>query len=191
MSYYIYPRIQVATGTMAFANSNPPTTSPNSTYATQTAFDGYIAVPPLTITTSSSTGTGGGSAGGGNNCPEAAELVDVQGKGNVTAGSIQVGDMIRGKCFKTGEDVYRLVMATSQMACAAWRIVDGHRVSPCEAIYYNNQWMPAFRVPGSIFDTFKGTKINITVDTDSYDEANYYLVSNTELLIHNMNISPC
>jgi hypothetical protein len=70
-------------------------------------------------------------------------------------------------------------------SCAAWRIVSGHKVSPCEPVYLNNQWLSASRVPGAPLDTTIGLKIDIVVEADDFDQHNYYLMSGTQLLIHN------
>ncbi len=196
-AYYIYPSINAITGQIWFANPNPPTTSPSSTYALQAGMDGEIALPVYIITTSSTPtggtgpGTGGGSTGGGDTCPEAAELVDVRDKGMVPAGAVLAGDYIRGKSFVTGGDIYRKVVHTRHDPCAAWRIVEGHRVSPCESIYHNDQWLPAYRVPGAAVNVETGTKVHLTVDAGDHNEANYYLTDGCELLIHNFMIAEC
>ena len=190
-AYYLYPSINATTGVITFFNPTPPTTSPSTTFAIQAGGDGFVALPVFIVTTSATGGTGGGMTGGGNACPEADELVDVQGKGSVAAGSVVAGDFIRGKCIASGEDVYRKVIHTEHVPCVAWRMVKGHRVSPCEAVFIDGQWSPAYRAPGATFDTYTGTKVHISVDTGDYDEANYYLVSGDPLLIHNVIFEPC
>jgi hypothetical protein len=190
-AYYIYPTINATTGAITFTNPSPPTTSPSSTYAIQSGADGYVALPVYIVTTASGGGTGGGSTGGGGTCPEAAELVDVQGKGNVPAGSVVAGDRIRGMCFGSGSDIWRKVIHTEHIPCVAWRMVEGHRVSPCEPVYVKNEWMPAYRAPGATLDTLVGTKVHITVDCGDYNEANYYLTNGQQMLIHNYPFVPC
>lgn len=191
-AYYIYPTINAVTGVISFTNPTPPTTSPSNAYALASGSDGYIAMPVYTVTTSASGGTGGGTTGGELRCPEADELVDVHGKGHIRAGDVLAGDRIRGRCFADGRDVYRTVVQTKHHPCVAWRMVEGHRLSPCEPVYINDQWMPAYRVPDATLDTGRGVKVHITVETQG-DEANYYLVSSTgsELLIHNYQIAAC
>src|SRR5581483_5282447 len=163
--------------------------------AAQTARDGCVSIGVLAFTTiaADNGGTGSGTGGNGNTCPEAAEIVDVQGKGNTPAGEVKAGDFLRGKSLKTGEDVYRKVIQVRKVSCAAWRIIDGHRVSPCEPVYQNNQWIPAFRAKGAVVDTMLGEKIYISIESDEYNEQNYWLSSGTPLLIHNFNMmpSPC
>jgi hypothetical protein len=181
-TYYLYPYISITDGKIYLANGSPAPTSANSLMAAQAALDGRYPLSALSVTTPAS-GSGGGGAGGG--CPEAAELVDIQGKGQVAAGKVMAGDCIRGKCLQTGEDVYRVVLQTRAETCHAWRILDGHRVSPCEAVYDNGQWTPAFRVAGTAFDGSVGIKAEIEVEADDYGEHNYYLVSGTQRLIHN------
>lgn len=191
-TYYIYPTINASTGAIGFTNPTPPTTSPSNVYATQSGADGYIALATYIVTTSSSGGgTGGGSTGGDDTCPEGNEIVDVQGKGNIAASSVMAGDYIRGRCFGSNSDVYRRVVETKHSPSVAWRMVEGHRVSPCEPVFYDGAWMPAYRVPGSTLDTTSGVKVQITVDTGDYDEANYYLTSGTGLLIHNYRLPAC
>ena len=68
----------------------------------------------------------------------------------------------------------------------AWRMVDGHRVSPCEAIYHESTWKPAFTATGAMVDYSSGLKVQLSLDADNYSEQNYYLVSGTPLLIHNL-----
>jgi hypothetical protein len=155
--------------------------------------DGYMPIGVINVGTLAfdNPGTSTGTGGGQGVCPEAAELVDVDGKGQVKAVDVRPRDRIKGKSLKTGEDVYRTVVQTTTESSVAWRMVNGHRVSPCEAVYVNDQWMPAFQAPGATFDTFDGTKILISVESDEYDEQNYYLVSGTPLLIHNVQMMPC
>jgi hypothetical protein len=179
--------------TIQWANPTPPTRASNF-YAMQAGLDGRVPLSPTTVTTKSTSGTGGGTTGGGGNtCPEASESVTIEGKGNVAAKDIAPGDSILGKSFKTGEDVYRRVLAISHVPCVAWRVVQGHRVSPCESVWdtTQNTWLPAFKVVGSTFDGMTSTKILVSVEADDYDECNYYLTSGTQLLIHNSQILPC
>lgn len=194
-TYYIYPYISVGNSKLYFVNPSPPPTTPNATYALQTCSDGRLGVPVLVVTTAAiGYPGGGGTGGGGDTCPESAELVDVLGRGQIAASDVAIGDMILGNSFVTGENTYRTVIAKTTAPCFAWRIVNGHRVSPCEAVWNSDTWLPAFRVPGSIFDEFSGSKIQLTVEADGNDESNYWLVSGTPQLIHNFNqiaISPC
>src|SRR5208282_863509 len=103
----------------------------------------------------------------------------------IPAGEVVAGDSIKGYSFKTSQDVYRKVVQTSRQSCAAWRMVDGHRVSPCEAVYHDAQWQPAFRVKGATVESFVGTKVLISLQSDEFDEQNFWLTGAAPLLIHN------
>jgi hypothetical protein len=182
-TYWFYPYINASTGVVGFANGSPPPTAPSSSTAIQAALDGRIPLVPFSVSTTSSGSTGG--SGGDGSCPEADELVEIQDKGLVRAADVQFGDYIRGYSFEKQEDVFRRVIGTGMKSCAAWRIVSGHKVSPCEPVYLNNQWLSASRVPGAPLDTTIGLKIDIVVEADDFDQHNYYLMSGTQLLIHN------
>ncbi|HLH35991.1 MAG TPA: hypothetical protein VKX41_15065 [Alloacidobacterium sp.] len=173
-------------------NPDPPPTSPNATMAAQMALDGRVPIGVISFTTlaSSNSGSGSGTGGGGNVCPEAAERVDVRGKGATLAGDVLPGDYLRGYSFRTGMDVYRRVIQVRRVSCSTWRIVDGHRVSPCEPVYQNGKWIPAYRADGAKLDTMAGIKIFISIESDEYDEQNFWLVDGPPLLIHNYNIMP-
>lgn len=190
--YYMYPFIDARSGTIGFANSLPPTTSPSTTAAIGSAFDGRIQLPPIVIQTLTAGGTGGsGTGGGGGSCPEENELVDIEGLGQVRAEEVKAGQFIKGYSFALKQDIYRKIIQASYQSCSAWRMVDGYRVTPCEPIYKNDRWMPAFRALGSIFDDLVGYRIDIVVEADEFDEHNYWLVGRKEnLLIHNSFILP-
>ena len=193
-SYYIYPYIDVPTSMLYFVNGavSAPT-GPSALMATQTALDGRIPIPPIVATTLSSTngGSSGGTGGGSDRCPEAAELVEVKGKGQIPAGEVQAGDFIKGRSFRFQNDVFRRVLQVHTKSCVAWRIVAGHRVSPCEPVYFGDTWQPAYRA-SSVVDTQQGTKMFISVEAGVEDqEMNYYLVAGTPLLIHNAYQLPC
>ena len=191
-TYYIYLRVNVLTGVITAVNSSPPPTSPNATNAAQTALDGFAGIPVVKVTTQAAPGPpGGGSGGGGDTCPEYNELVTVQDKGQIKAGEVVAGDMIQGFSFKNNANIYRRVLFTSQTEIAAWRIVSGHKVSPAEPVWDGSKWTPAYRIPGSTFDGSIGTRINITVESDDFDESNFWLPSGTPLLIHNTFVLPC
>jgi hypothetical protein len=191
-TYWIYAYIDNSTGTVGFANPNPPGTTSSYTFAAQTGFDGRINLTPLSVTTPAS-GTGGTVTGGdGGSCPEEHECVDVQDKGVITAGQVQANDYIRGYLFGSSTDIYRRVLLVRRQSCAAWWIVNGHRVSPCEPVFVNGTWMPAHLAPGATFDPSVGVKIEITVEAvdDQDDEHNFWLVEGTPLLVHNTNVLP-
>jgi hypothetical protein len=184
-TYYFYPYIRVSDFTIQFANGTPPPTAPSAAFALQANSDGCYAMNPLTVAT---TVTGGGSGGGGGHCPESAELVDVLDRGLIQAGQVAAGDFIKGYSFHDKADVYRKVTSVSSGPCGAWRILNGHKVSPCEPVWDGTNWTPAFKVPGAVFDGSAGIKIALHVDRDDFDECNFYLASGTPLLIHNQMI---
>jgi hypothetical protein len=187
-AYYVYPYIRTSDGAGQFANGSPPPTSPNAVTAVQTGLDGRISILTMKITTPAS-GSGGGTGGGGDICPEGGEIVETK-VGNKKASEVVAGDLISGRITTTGEKVFRMVFSTRSEPCAAWVIVKGHRVSPCEPIWWEGKWTQAFRVPGAVRDRSIGKKIMISVAADEYDEANYELVSGDPLLIHNVRV-PC
>jgi hypothetical protein len=186
-TYYTYWYVRVSDGAILGTHGSPPPTSPSALMAMQTGLDGRIAVAMISVTTlaADNNGSGGGTGGGADTCPEAGQLVDIEGKGHVTVGTVQVGDKIRGKCFATGEDVYRRVEQIHDNSCASWRIVEGYRVTPCEPVHYNDQWVAAYRA-STVVDRMVGRRVYLSVEADEYDEHNYYLVGGeTDLLIHN------
>jgi hypothetical protein len=187
-TYRVYPYIRISDGTIQFANGAPPPTTANAAYALAAALDGRVDLGVITVTTQASGGTGGGYIDP-SPCPEQSELVTVEGRGEITASQVVAEDRILGRSIATGEDVYRLVVFTSTDVCRTWRLVDGHRVTSCEPIYKDG-WVPAFRVPGAAFDIYDGRKVNITIESDEYDESNYYIGSgDNRLLIHNRPIT--
>jgi hypothetical protein len=192
--YNIFPYIRVSDGTLLFANGSPPPsgTNPQAVLSAQQNFDGRVSTDPLFITTPSS-GTSGGSGGGGDKCPDGEELVEVRDRGVIKAKEVVAGDWIRGMNMYTGEDVYRRVMNVTSAECAAWRRIQGRKVSPCEPVWWEEKWTPAYKVPGSEFDGSVGLKMQITVEADNYDQSNYWLLENgsNSLLIHNYYINPC
>lgn len=209
-AYWIYSYVETATGNIKFANGSPPPTSPSDTFALQALGDGRFGLPlkkvitPTAGTTTPTTDTGGGSGV----CPEANEMVDVQRysdagelifEGQIKAGevstgyesddgTIKCGDLIKGHCFKKDADVYRAVQKVLHVPCCGWVIIDGHRVTTCETVYFNGQWIPAWKVPGATHDKFVGWKVLIQVEADWDDEHNYYV---GDLLIHNSIVLGC
>jgi hypothetical protein len=199
-TYYLYPYIDLVNLVIAWTNPNPPGTSLSSTLAVQTQFDTRSGLSAMVITTPASgsgggTGGDGGQGGSGPPCPEQNELVEVQRNGQVI--QIKVGDLnaqtdlLKGYSFEQKKDVYRRVLNKSFRGCAAWRIVNGHKVTPCEPVYVNDAWIPAYKAPGATIDMTVGVRVDIVVKTDEFAEHNYYLVGGTELLIHNFFVLPC
>ena len=183
-TYYLYPYIQVSTLTVQWANSSPPTTSSNAVAALTANGDGTYSMQPMQIKTATS-GTGGG--GGGGICPEQTELVDVQGKGQIQVKDVKAGDMLRGYSFQSNADTYRKVVSVSSGSCGAWRIISGHKVTCCEPVWVGRECIPAFKVPGSTLDTSVGVKTLLQVDSDEYEECNFWLYGGgAPLLVHNV-----
>jgi hypothetical protein len=185
---YTYWYINAATGALGQTNSNPPATSPSSLLAGQCSLQGRVPIPAISFTTlaATNTGSGSGTGGGGDTCPEAAEQVTTKNRGTIAAGDVRVGDLLKGKSFKSSTDVYRRVVQVRSVESSSWRMIDGHRVSPCEPVYYDGRWMPAYRANGATIDTKLGRKMLISIESDEYDEQNYYLSGDTTLLIHNV-----
>jgi hypothetical protein len=199
--YYVYLRISTTTGIMTDVGGSP-VTSPNTTRAIDAALDGGIPVPVLSFTTQAAGGGGGGSGsgGGGDTCPWEKEPVEIKrldqnGKilfeGVLTAGEVQVFDFLKGYCFIEKRDVYRQVRSVRRSHISAWYIVNGHKVSPTEPIWDGQNWIPAYRHPGAVFDGSVGVRIDISVADDDYNACNYWLVGDDPLLIHNTFVLPC
>jgi hypothetical protein len=211
-SYYLYPYIEAATGLIKFANGAPPSTSPSDSLSLQCSLDGRIACPPVKATMPTSGGSGSTSGGGSGTCPEisvpvyirrysdAGELVF---DGQVKAGEVRHGwesddgikkrgDFLKGYSFAKQEDVYRAVQHFKHVPCAGWMMLEGARYTACETVWNgplnSGQWLPAWKVPGAVFDGLASTKIHIQVKADGDAEHNYYAGSR---LIHNAPVLPC
>ena len=191
-TYYFYPYIGATSGTLGF--SGGVLSASSALYSLQSWNDGRVGIPyvqtlagtPVYYITTSASGRIGGGSGGGT-CPEGDELVEEQTKGIIAAKDVQLGDWVKGYSFATATDnVYRKVIQIRNDEAAIWRMVDGHRVSPCEAIYHESTWKPAFTATGAMVDYSSGLKVQLSLDADNYSEQNYYLVSGTPLLIHNL-----
>ncbi len=177
--YWVYLYIDIPTLTVVSLGAPG---AQSSYLAIQSQFDGRAQINPLYFLTPAS-GTGGGS--GGSTCPEASELIDVQGKGPTRADAVRMGDLIRGYDFTAKQDVYRRVVLLQTADRATWRVVEGHRVSPVEPVYVGGKWMPAYEA-SPIIATDVSIAIHITVDAAGDEDHNYYLVGDTPLLIHNV-----
>jgi hypothetical protein len=188
-TYYCYPYIRITDNTVQWANGATPPTSNSAADAIAQNSDGCapLSVQSVAIASGSGSGTGGG---GGTSCPASNELVDVQGKGRIAVGAVKHGDMLKGYSFQMKADVYRKVVYLNSGTCAAWRVIDGHKVSPCEPVWNKDgACVPAYQVPGAIHDSSIGTKIMIHVAADEYDECNFWLFGGSApLLVHNQEI---
>lgn len=182
-TYYLYFYMD-SSGNLQTTSGSPPPSTPNAVMAAQTGADGRTSIGVVPITTPSS-GTGSGTGGGADTCPEASEMVDVRDKGPVAVSEVVAGDWVKGFSFQSQQPVYRKVIQAGSRHCSAWYKINGHLVSPCEPVYLNS-WMPAYRVPGATHDSTNSYKVALTLEADQYEEQNYYLISGTPLLIHNI-----
>jgi hypothetical protein len=205
--YYFYPYL-IATnatnqlGLIKFAGTDvtdngiptqPPVTTPSVDFAIQAAYDGRIPLPIMVVTTLSGSGSGSGTGGGASVCPEITELVEVQRSGKtqqIAAGDVKIGDVIKGQNTADGTDVWRRVRYVQKQHCCAWRIVNGHKVSPCEQVFVDGKWIPAYQASSQI-DKTNSYKVLISVEADDCGSHNYTLISGTPLTIHNSVILPC
>ena len=188
-TYYCYPYIQMSTNTVQWANGATPPTSNSAADAIAQNSDGCAPLNIQSVAIASGSGSGVG-GGGGVGCPEANELVDVQGKGQIQVSEVQHGDLLKGYSFHAKADVYRKVVYVNGGTCAAWRIIAGHKVTPCEPVWNKDgACVPAYQVPGAAHDGSVGTKAMIHVDTDDYDECNFWLYGGSApLLVHNQEV---
>lgn len=207
-AYYIYEYIDTVTQLVAFTNGNPPPTSPSDTFSQQCQFDKRIGLPPKKIITPGAGSSGSDSGGGDGTCSEFTEPVTIRRysdegelifegvvpSGEVTTGfesddgTERRGCHIKGWSFKKNQFVFRAVHRTRLVHCAGWMIVDGHRLTPCEAVWHDSQWKPAWKVPGAIHDSLVSMKMDIEVEADWDDEHNYLV---GETIIHNTFVLPC
>jgi hypothetical protein len=185
-SYSIYLYLSNAasgTATLNFLiNAGPSLADVAATYQ-----DGRLPLGFYTqSTTSGGTGTGGSV---GDSCPHEDEPVYLWKDGaeiQVAAKDVRDGDMIKGYCFAEQKDIYRYVTHIRHSKSTMWYRVQGHLVSPCEQVFVDGQWNPAFKAPGA--ERVRGIaadRIEISVRADGHDEKNYYLAAETPLLIHN------
>jgi hypothetical protein len=206
--YYLYEYIDITTGLVAFANGSPPPTSPSDTFSQQCQFDGRIGLPPKKIITPGAGSSGSDTGGGDGTCPEFTEPVTIRRYSNdgelifegvvpamevetgweADDGSLRRGCHIKGYSFAKKRDVFRAVHRTRQVHCAGWMVVDGHRLTPCEAVWSDGQWKPAWKVAGAVHDTLVSIKMDIEVEADWDDEHNFYVGAT---LIHNTFVLPC
>ena len=206
-TYYIYTYISVVDGSLNCTSGAPatvPPTSPSSTLALMSSSDGRIAGPLLVVTTgaaqsggsSGSPVTGGGYGGSGSTCPEAAEMVYVEGRGIVPAGTVEPAERLAGWSFRESRHVTRTVRAVRHQESEIWHIVEGHRVSPQHPVmtYSSNEtWQLPYRI--GKFDRYKGVRVKIELEEEEYNEQNYWIAPTAgyvePLLMHNVQIAPC
>lgn len=188
-TYFQYWFLAMSGSTGTPTAISAPDTVGSALKAAQCGLDGRIVIGLIKVTTAAS---GGGGTGGGDVCPEQNELVKIQRDGEeltVTAKEVVIGDYILGHSFVDNTDVWRRVACVFPQPALSWRKVQGHLVSPCEPVYVNGAWTPAFKV-GTV-EISNSVKVAISVDANEYNEANYYLMGDEQLLIHNLPVNPC
>lgn len=193
-TYYIYTTVKLTDGTLHSAGADPPTlppTTPSVTDSLMACADGYFQGPIITITTPSTTGTGGGSSGGGVGvCPDGREFVLTKERGQVRVATLCEGEHVMGYCFKEKKHVYRRIVRVRRIDAWSWYLVDGYRMSPLDPVWRAGEWVAPWKV--GEFDDAIGERVQVTVDADTYDQHNYFLVDRGEwLLIHNSRVTPC
>jgi hypothetical protein len=196
--YFFYFRINEADGSVHCTSGDPnisPPTAPSGPLSIASNQDGWYPLPLTTVTTPANAGTGGGTGGGPGACPEAGELVYVDGRGVIPVGSVAVGDYIRGRNWSTGENVFHLVKERNTKPSSTWRMVSGKRVSPMHPVTFPDelQWRYPYRL-GEI-DHKPGLRVQLKLDVHHarYDDANYSLVDedgSDVLIVHNYFIAP-
>jgi hypothetical protein len=187
-TYFTYVYMTVASGvaTLHFTQ----TTSPSPATAIQGSLDSryYLGVVKDSTTAS---GTGGG-GGTGSSCPHEDELVYVRRSDIemiLAAKDVRDGDELKGYSFATNADVYLTVYNIRHCESTLWFNVRGYLCSPCEQVYVDGAWYPAWKAPGT--QRARGVpaqRIEISVHADSHEEHNYYLAGDVPLLIHNINL---
>lgn len=160
--------------------------------AQQATLDGRAFLGVLhDMTTASGTGGGGGVDPGG--CPHQDMLVWVK-RGDAApirmkASEVVASDFIKGWDFEKQEDVYRVVQSTCHQPSTMWSKVSGYLFSPCELVYVNDAWTPAYKAPGA--EKVRGLPANrVGIKLDGHlplEQRNYWLDDgvNPPLLVHN------
>lgn len=218
-AYYLYSYGDAITGNLLFANGAPPPTAPSDTFAMQCQLDGRIGFAPIKVTMPTSGGSFTGTGGGSGTCGESNEPVYVQiyddatgkltfegiiksrdvGHGHERKDGFRRGYFVKGWSFKDNREVYRAVQKRMLVPSHGWSIVSGHRVTPCDHVYFDGKFMPAWKTPQAQHNSFSGYKVFIQVQTDANDEHNYYLAAHSgldasdskDLLIHNGFVLGC
>lgn len=184
-TYFFYPYLtnfQTGTASMNFIMS----ASADTTQAQNAQFDGRIGMGVISDSTTATGTGGGGSSDPGGACPHQDEPVWVGEGTEIPAKDIRDSHYIKGYSFAQKKDVYRRVVTIRHQPSTFWYRVNGHLVSPCEVVWWDNAWVPAYRVPGA--ERVRGVpadRIEIRVEADEFDERNYYLAGEKPLLIHN------
>ncbi|HET9087130.1 MAG TPA: hypothetical protein VFN53_06395 [Acidobacteriaceae bacterium] len=197
-TYYCYFRCAVATGALTLYTPLPTAASPAA--AQWQNLDGYVPFQPFSVATpvapSSGTSSGTGSGGGTNTCPDADELVCERDMGIMRIGDVAAGYWLKGIVYdadgRQAGTEYRRVTAKRERYSEVWRTVEGRKVSPHHPVRYmgNAAWGDRWLTPHEIgpLDTSAGVRVQVALDTDDYQQANYILydaAGNPSLVMHN------
>jgi hypothetical protein len=170
--------------------------------------DGGVQVAPKNILTPTAGGSSSDTGGGSGTCPEWEEPVYIRRyssdgiltfEGEIEAGDVKVGfesddglilrgDLIKGWSFAKQAYVWRAVQKVIIVPCSAWSSVRGRLLTPCEAVWWEDRWMAAWKTPGAGHVKKISFKVLIEVEADWDDEHNYLV---GDLIIHNMIVLPC
>lgn len=191
-TYYTYVYLTVSSGvaTLHFIQ----VTAASSATAIQASLDSrYSLGVVVDATTASGTG-GGGTTDPGGTCPHEDEPVYVRRAGvesTIAAKDVREKDEIKGYSFADSADVYRRVLHIRHCESTLWFRVRGRLCSPCEQVYVDGRWYPAYRAPGAgRVRGIAAQRTEIAVVADGHNEKNYYLAGEEPLLIHNMPVLP-
>src|SRR6185312_1739243 len=180
---YATYNVHVASGDPPIA----PPSGPDQNASITSYHDGNQPLSSLAITTPSSPGSGG-SGGGGAICPDGLRCkVYHREKGPILAVDVQIGDWLRGRDLKTGDAVYRKVVARHWHSSSTWYVVNGCPVSPCHEVRQDGKWVHPYRI--GTLDTTRGKRIQLTLDAPDFDSHNFDLVNDEGemlLVMHNL-----
>jgi hypothetical protein len=190
---YYFAAYLTRSGTSAIMNFlGPFTGSITAAQAQQAALDGRAFMGVLHDTTTSS-GTGGGGGIDPGACPHQDMLAWVK-RGDaeparMKASDVRHGDFIKGWDFEAQQDVYREVESFRHQPSTLWYKVGGYLFSPCELVYADGAWVPAYKAAGA--EKVRGLPANraeIKLDANlPMEQRNYWLDDgvNRPLLVHN------
>jgi hypothetical protein len=206
--YYLYPYIETLTGLLKMVNGAPPGSSPSDSFGIQQLLDFRVQVAVKNILTPSAGSSGSDTGGGSGTCPEWMEPATVRRYSDdgellfekeITAGEVLVGyesddglmhrgDLIKGWSFAKNDYVWRAVTKKIIVPCSGWSLVKGRLLTPCEAVWWNGEWIAAWKTPGARQVRKISYKVLIEVEADWDDEHNYLV---GDLIIHNALVLAC
>ena len=170
-----------------------PYTSPSASIAFNAWLDGRFSLGAFHDSTpSSGSGPGGGGDPGGG-CPHEDELVWVIRDGaapvQMRIGDVRHGDCVKGWDFEKQEEVFREVYSFRHQPGSMWFRVNGYLCTAVETVFVNNEWTPAYKVPGA--EKIRGVHANrVEIRVNPHlpiEERNYFLDNGNDapLLMHN------